>query len=133
LVRSELIASNQNKPLGSAGYELMTMLAERQFMLGQSVILDSVAGTRSIRDTWKHLSEKYRAEWRAIECTCSDESFHRSQLAKRERRIPGWHELAWSDVEKVKGYFLPWSGEHLVLDMMDPFEENVSKAIRYCE
>ena len=133
LVRSELVASNQSRPFGSAGYELMTMLAERQLMLGQSVILDSVASTQSIRDTWKHLSEKYRAEWRVIECICSDEWFHRSQLSTRERRIPGWHELAWSDVEKVKSYFLPWSGERLVLDMMDPFEENLSKAIRYCE
>ena len=61
LVRSELVASNQNRPLGSAGYELMTMLAERQFRLDQSAILDSVASTQSIRDTWKYLSEKYQA------------------------------------------------------------------------
>ena len=132
LLRCELLPSNEKKPLGSAGYELLTMLAERQLTLGQSVILDSVASTQSIRATWKHLSEKYQAKWRVIECISSDESFHRSQLAKRERRIPGWHALAWADVEKVKGYFLLWSGEHLVVDMMDPFEENLSKAIRYC-
>lgn len=133
LVRSEVAALNQNKSLGSAGYELLTTLAERQLMLGQSAILDSVASTQSIRDTWKRLSEKYQARWHVIECICSDESLHRSQLATRERRIPGWPELAWSDVEKVKGYFLPWREEHLVVDMMDPFEENLSKAIRYCE
>lgn len=133
LLRCELLPSNENKPLGSAGYELLTTLAERQLMLSQSVILDSVASTQSIRDAWKHLSEKYQAEWRVIECICSDESFHRSRLAKRERGIPGWHELAWSDVVKVKDYFSPWDEEHLVLDMMDPFEENISKAVRYCE
>lgn len=133
LLRCELLPSDENKPLGSAGYELLTTLAERQLMLGQSAILDSVASTQSIRDTWKRLSEKYQAKWHVIECICSDGSFHRSQLATRERRIPGWHELAWSDVEKVKSYFLPWREEHLVVDMMDPFEENLSKAIRYCE
>ena len=133
LLRCELLPSNENKPLGSAGYELLTTLAERQLMLGQSVILDSVASTQSVRDVWERLSKRYQAERRVIECICSDESFHRSQLAKRERRIPGWHELEWADVEKVKHYFVPWSGEHLVLDMMDPLEDNVSKAIRYCQ
>jgi len=132
LLRCELLPSNENKPLGSAGYELLTTLAERQLMLSQSVILDSVAGTRSIQDEWQRLSKQYQAQMRVIECLCSDESFHRSKLSTRERHIPGWHELEWSDIEKVKSYFVPWSEEHLVLDIMDSFEENTSKAIRYC-
>jgi len=133
LLRCELLPSNANRPLGAAGYELLTMLAERQLTLGQSVILDSVAGTQTIRDEWDRLAKRHHARLRVIECVCSDESFHSSHLARRERNIPGWHELAWSDVEKVKSYFLPWSDEHLILDMMDPFEENKSKAIEYCE
>ena len=133
LLRSELIPSNPEKPLGSAGYELLTTLAERQLMLGQSVILDSVASTKSIRNMWKRLSEQYDAEWCVIECICSDESLHRSRLSKRERKIPGWHELEWSDIEKVMGYLSPWEEEHLVLDMINPFEENFTKAICYCK
>jgi predicted kinase len=136
LLRSGLIPSdpsNPEKALGSVGYQLLTTLAERQMMLEQSVILDSVASTQSIRDTWKNLSERYHAQWRVIECISSDESFHRAQLSKRQRKIPGWHELKWSDVETVKGYFAPWEEERLILDMMNPFEENLSKAIRYCE
>ena len=133
LVKCELVSANENKSLGSAGYELLTTLAERQLMLGQSVVLDSVASTRSIRDAWEHLSKQYQARLRVIECICSDESVHRAQLSKRERNIPGWHELEWVDVEKVKSYFSPWNEEHLVLDMINPFEENVSEAIRYCE
>jgi predicted kinase len=132
LLRSELVPSNAEKPLGSAGYELLTMLAERQLMLGQSVILDSVARTQSIRDTWNALSEQYHAQWIVIECICSDESVHRSRLLKRERKIPGWYELQWSDIQKVKEYFLPWKGDRLVLDMVNPFEENLSKALLYC-
>ena len=132
LLRSELIASNPEKPLGSAGYELLTALAERQLMLGQSVILDSVTGTESIRGIWKRLSQQYGADWRVIECICSDESFHRLQLSKRRRNIPDWHELEWSDIQKVKGYFSPWEEERLVLDMLDPIDQNLSKAIAYC-
>ena len=136
LLQSEWIASNPSNPeksLGFVGYQLLTTLAERQLMLHQSVILDSVASTQSIREAWRRLSEQYHAHWRVIECLCSDESFHRSQLTKRKRNIPGWHELQWSDVEKVRAYFSPWDGERLVLDMVHPFEENLAKAITYCE
>jgi predicted kinase len=133
LLRSEMIASNPDKPLGSAGYELLTTLAERQFVLHQSVILDSVAGTQSIRDTWSQLCEQYQADWRVIECICSDESLHRSRLVKRQRNIPGWYELEWADVEKAKQSYHPWEGKRLVLDMIHPLQENTSKAILYCQ
>ncbi|HEX5840073.1 MAG TPA: AAA family ATPase [Anaerolineales bacterium] len=133
LLRCEVVPSNPEKPLGSAGYQLLTTLAERQFMLGQSVILDSVAGTRTIRESWKRLGEQYQAGWRVIECICSDQAFHRARLSARRRAIPGWHELQWSDVQKSKAYFLPWEGEHLTLDMMNPFDENFARTLKYCE
>jgi len=102
-------------------------------MLGQSVILDSVASTQFIRKAWRELAEQYRAEYRVIECICSDESLNRSRLIERRRKIPGWHELKWSEVERVKGYYVPWKGEHLVLDMTNSFTENFLKAKTYCE
>jgi predicted kinase len=132
LVRSGLVPFNPDKPLGSAGYQLLTLLAERQLMLGQSVILDSVASTHSIRKTWKDLSEHYHAKFLVIECVCSDELFHRSQLAQRKRNIPGWHELEWEDVQRVKKYYMPWEGERLILDMMNPYKENLCRALEYC-
>jgi predicted kinase len=98
LVRCDLIPANPDKPLGSAGYQLLTTLAERQLMLGQSAILDSVASTGTIRSIWRQLCEHYQAQWRVIECICTDESIHRAMLSRRERHIPGWHELKWSDV-----------------------------------
>ncbi len=121
------------KSLGFAGYELLTALAERQLMLGQSVILDSVAGTQSIRSTWRQLSEQYAASWRVIECICSDEALHRARLQDRKRNIPGWHELEWSEVERVRQYYAPWEGKYLVLDMAQSLDENLSKARKYCE
>jgi hypothetical protein len=33
----------------------------------------------------------------------------------------------------VKQYYLPWEGEHLVLDMLAPLEQNLFKAKKYCE
>lgn len=133
LLRSGLKLIVEGKRPGSIGYELLTVLAERQLMLGQSVILDSVAGSPTIRSMWRQLAEQYDADWRVIECICSDESLHRSRLKDRQRNIPGWHELEWSEVERVKQYYFPWQEEHLLLDMTDPLAENHMKARIYCD
>ena len=133
MLRSGLKPTDKNKSLGYAGYELLTILAQRQLMLGQSVILDSVAATKSIRSEWRRLAKRYQAEWRVIECICSDKSIHQARLITRQRGIPGWHELDWSEVERVEKYYMPWWSECLVLDMADPFEENLASARAYCE
>ena len=133
LLSNGLVPTITEKPLGFASYDLLTTLAERQLMLGQSVILDSVASTETIRDAWRHISKQYGADWRVIECVCSDQAMHRARLVGRKRNIPGWHELTWSDVEKVKQYYAVWEEDHLILDMVNPFEENLFKASAYCE
>jgi predicted kinase len=133
LLSNGLVPTITEKPLGFASYDLLTTLAERQLMLGQSVILDSVASTETIRDAWRQISKQYGADWRVIECVCSDQAMHRARLVGRKRNIPGWHELTWSDVEKVKQYYAVWEEEHLILDMVNPFEENLLKASAYCE
>lgn len=131
LLRCEVTPTKREKPLGSAGYHLLTILAERQLMLGQSVILDSVASTKSIRTTWKELAEKYITRWFVIECICSQEKVHRARLSKRRRDIPGWHELAWSEVERVRGYYLPWEEDRLILDAINPLEDNFKIVFDY--
>jgi predicted kinase len=133
LLRSGLKSSGEEKSLGFAGYELLTVLAERQLMLGQSAILDSVAASHSIRRSWHKFSDDYEADWRVIECICSDDKLHRARLSERKRKIPGWHELEWTEVERVKRYYVPWEGERLVLDMTNSFTENLLKAKIYCE
>jgi predicted kinase len=131
LIRCELKPAENRGGLGSAGYQLLTTLAERQLRLGQSVILDSVASTLSIRATWRALAQTYQAEWRVIECICSDEAAQRDRLVGRQRGIPGWHELDWSEVERVRAYYAPWDEERLILDAMQPPEENIAATLRY--
>ena len=133
LILSGLGSKDDLKRLGFAGYELLTVLAERQFILNQSVILDSVASTQNIRTKWYQLAKQYGAERRVIECICSDESLHRARLKDRRRNIPGWHELEWTDIEKVKQYYPAWEEERLVLDMVHSVDENVARARSYCE
>jgi predicted kinase len=133
LLQNGLQSNSSDKSLGYVSYELMTVLAERQLIIGQSVILDSVAGTLTIRKVWRELSKQYGADWLVVECTCPDESLHHSRLTTRKRNIPGWHELEWSDVEKVKQYYQPWDEDRLVLDMASPITENFSRVKSYCE
>jgi predicted kinase len=131
LIRCELKPADSGQGLGSAGYQLLTTLAERQLHLGQSVILDSVASTLSIRAEWRRLAQTYRAAWHVIECVCSDEAMHRDRLRVRQRGIPGWHELDWPEVERVKAYYAPWNEERLILDAVNPLEANVAAALHY--
>jgi predicted kinase len=133
LLRTGLKPANEAHSLSFAGYELLTVLAGRQLMLGQSVILDSVAGSLAIRRKWLQLAGQYQADYRVIECICSDEVLHRSRLKERRRHIPGWHELEWSEVERVRQYYVAWEGERLVLDMIQPLNENRLKATTYSE
>jgi predicted kinase len=130
-VISGIDSAGQPIPLGYVGYELLSTLARRQLQLDQSVILDSVASTTSIREGWRSLAWEFGARWRVIECICSDESIHRARLASRQRGIPGWHELDWSEVERVKSYYAPWDEDHLTVDSVQPFEINLKAVLRY--
>ena len=131
LRRCKLQPTDEGSSLGFAGYELLTTLAERQLRLGQSVILDSVASTLSIRAEWHTLAQAYHAVWRVIECVCSDETAHRARLDTRQRNIPAWHELDWAEVERVQAYYAPWDEDRSILDAVWPLEENVAVALRY--
>ena len=132
LKRSQLgVAAPQQT--GYAAYELLTTLAERQLMLGQSAILDSVLSIAKIREQWRALAQKYQAQWRVIECICSDENIHRQRLSQRQRGIPGWHELEWSEVERVKEYYAAWTEARLVIDTLRPHPENIREILEYLQ
>jgi hypothetical protein len=49
----------------------------------------------------------------------------------RQRGIPGWRELDWSEVERVRSYYAPWDEERLILDAVKPLEENIAAALCY--
>ena len=132
LLRSRLTVSDENSSLGATSYDLLTMLAERQMSLHQSVILDSVASTESIRSTWREICRKYHAEWRVVECICSDESVHRERLTIRQRNIPGWHELEWAEVERVRTYYVTWNEKRLIVDSIQSFDSNLVAVLEYC-
>ncbi len=128
LWRSE-IGSAQNS--GWVAYEVMTALAAQQLLLGRSVVLDSVAKTKTIRATWLALAAEHGVEVLIIECILSDRAAHRARMEGRKRGMPGWPELSWADVERVGVDFEPWREDHLVLDAARPIAENVESLAEY--
>ena len=62
---------------------------------------------------------------------CTDVDVHRRRLDGRVRGIPGWYEVDWADVERARGRAEPWLDEHLVLDAVAPFADNLATAQAY--
>ena len=108
------------------GYELLATLAEKQLKLGHSVILDSVASSVRADKFWKSLlTHKYLY----IECICSKEELHKERIEARKQNIPGWYEMTWSDVEKVKLEYLPFSDDRVVIDSIHALDHNLDLVV----
>jgi predicted kinase len=135
LTRSQLSPhpDTPHKTVGYVAYDLLTTLAERQLQAGQSAILDSVASIASVREAWRTLAHHYHAAWRVIECICPDEILHQAWLEGRQRGIPGWHELTWAEVERVRGYYAPWTEPHLIVDTTLPLAYNLEQVLMYIQ
>jgi predicted kinase len=114
-----------------AAYEMLLTLARRQLMLGQSAILDSVLTPPAIRSAIRDLAMDYHVPLYGIWTYCSDEAIHKERLAKRKRAIPHWPELSWEELQIVAKRYSVWEYVGLRLDMANPFEDNLQKALKF--
>ncbi|MEH1865891.1 MAG: AAA family ATPase [Nostoc sp.] len=116
---------------------LLTMLIQRQLMLGQSAILDTPANTVAQRKRWQDLAQSHNAEFYGIETICSDMELHRRRVEGRKRGIPGWHDtVSWSHVERMRLKSEVWTddeGEHLTIDAVHPLNENIQTILKYVQ
>ncbi|WP_020389802.1 AAA family ATPase [Kribbella catacumbae] len=107
-------------------YDLLGTLVARPLMLGQSAIVDCLV-SEEIVARWRELAEHHSARLRVVECVCSDELEHRRRLEGRRREIPGWHEVDWAHVERMRAEYPPLSSPDLLLDAIDPIDSNLDK------
>ncbi|OUL32020.1 hypothetical protein BV378_00340 [Nostoc sp. RF31YmG] len=116
---------------------LLTMLIQRQLMLGQSAILDTPANTVAQRKHWQELAQSYNAAFYGIETICSDMELHRRRVEGRKRGIPGWHDTVnWNHVERMRHKSETWTndeGEHLRIDAVHLLNENVQTILKYVQ
>jgi predicted kinase len=104
-------------------YDLLTTLMTRQLTLGQSALLDCLV-TDARADRWRKVAARLGAELLVVECVCGDAALHRARLAGRRRGIPGWHEVGWDHVQRMRAEFPPLTVERLTVDAVDPVEHN---------
>ncbi|HXL96192.1 MAG TPA: AAA family ATPase [Streptosporangiaceae bacterium] len=124
------LATLDDSEYGAAWFGLLRTLVTRQLMLEQSAIADDVIGEG--QDVlWRETAEQFSARLYVIECICSDETVHRARVEGRTRGIPGWHEIGWDHVERMRAEAAPLAIERLTVDAMEPVEDNVGRVLGY--
>jgi predicted kinase len=116
---------------GVAAYEVAAVLAENQLRLGLPVIADAVNSLEVARDMWRQAAKNTGAPVSVIEVVCSDPDVHRSRLTNRIRKIEEFAEPTWDEVRARLNEWEEWKEDHLVLDTIEPLDNNVNRALAY--
>jgi predicted kinase len=114
----------------AAWFGLLRTLVTRQLMLGQSAIVDDVVGDGQ-EVLWRETAAQFSARLYLIDCVCSDETVHRSRVEARVRGIPGWHEIGWDHVERMRAEVPLLTMERLTVDAMEPVAANLRHVLDY--
>jgi predicted kinase len=124
------LASLDRSEYVAAWFSLLRTLVTRQLMLGQSAVVDDVV-IESQFSLWRETAARFSARLFLIECICSDEVIHRARIEGRTRGIPGWHEVGWDHVERMRAEVVPITADRLTVDAMEPVEDNIRHVLGY--
>lgn len=114
----------------AARSRLLETLVTRQLILGQSAVVDALVTERQVAE-WRETTAQFPARWHLIECICSDKVVHRERIEGRIRGIPGWHEVGWDFVERLRAELPLLAADRLTVDAMEPLERNVCRVLDY--
>ena len=109
----------------TVGWSIMWNVAAAQLRSGRSVILDGVARQPEVAKS-SELASEYDALFFSVLCTIDDPELHRRRIAERVRRIPGWPELTWEDVQRSRDGWQPPGKVDLVLSAHESFDANLA-------
>lgn len=112
----------------AAYYDLLGSLITRQLLLGQSAIVDCVLDDAVVA-AWRRTVGEHGGRLFVVECACNDEATHRRRIEGRRRGIPGWHEVGWDHVERMRAEFRSVRDTQLTLDAVAPIDHNVGLLI----
>ncbi len=127
-LRAQLEVWNAMKALDqpafrNVGWSVMLNIARAQLRASRSVILDGVARTPQIHAA-REVGDESDARTVVALCVIDDAELHRQRIAGRERRIPGWPELSWDDVQRSRADWQPPEDVDVVLDSSHSLEAN---------
>jgi predicted kinase len=110
--------------------ELLATLVTRQLRLGQDAVVDALVSESEVT-AWRAAAARFSARWYLIECICSDEGIHRERIEGRIRGIPGWHEVGWDFVERMRAELSGLTAIRLTIDAMEPVADNLRRVLDY--
>jgi hypothetical protein len=114
----------------AARSRLLETLIIRQLMLDQDVVIDALVDESQV-EAWHEAAARFSPQWYLIECVCSDDGIHRERIENRIRGIPGWHEVGWDFVERMRSELPPLTGDRLTVDAMEPVADNLGRVLEY--
>lgn len=102
--------------VGVAAYEAVRTMAEANLALGRVVVVDAVNDSEAARDTWWAAARNSKAALIFTVLMCSDLDEHRRRLEGRSRGFSRLPEPSWAQVLDRSRDYVPWDGDHLVVD-----------------
>jgi predicted kinase len=119
-------ALNAMEPPGHrvVGWSVLCALARAQLRQGRSVVLDGVARAPEIARCRETAGDE-SARSVVIMNSCADPEVHRGRIEGRQRVIPNWYELDWSQVQTTLAGWQPPDDIDLSLEATDQWEENL--------
>jgi predicted kinase len=109
----------------AAWFGLLRTLVTRQLMLGQDAVVDDLVASEDQAAAWRDTAARFSARLFLIECICSDEAIHRQRIEGRTRGNPGWREVGWDHVERMRAELTPLTVDQPTLDAMEPVADNL--------
>jgi adenylate kinase family enzyme len=128
MVPSHVFDEVDNDRVIAASRGLMAGLMSRQLIIGQSAILDCVLNDELVAGL-RARCEELGGRLHVFECICSDESVHKGRVVGRIRGIPGWHEIDWDHVLRMREAYPQLTVPHTTLDAMRTVDENVQTVL----
>lgn len=125
-----VLAKLDRSEYDAAWFGLLSTLVRRQLMLDQSAVVDDVVSDGQFA-LWRDIAEQFSARLSLVECICSDETVHRARIEGRVRGIPGWHEVGWDHVERMRAEMPPLTADRLIVDAVQPAEDNLRLVLSY--
>ncbi|MGH3827941.1 MAG: AAA family ATPase [Pseudonocardiaceae bacterium] len=111
---------------------LLRSLITRQLLLRQSAIVDCLVPD-DVLDAWRLLAADHEAQLSVVECVCTDVTVHRGRVEGRVRNIPGWHEVGWDHVQRMRAEVPALRTERLIIDALEPVDHNLQAVLTYVQ
>lgn len=105
------------------GWSILRALGRSQLRRDLPVVLDGVARPHDLAACLEMAGQE-SARLVVVETVCSDQDLHRERVERRQRDIPGWYEITWSNVLGSAQTWEPMTGADLTLDAVAPLNHN---------